>query len=368
MGISWFLISVLILAGYVMLFWLVKKRLVSLWGASILAGFSLIAYIAFPAMVGKMEIQTLTLMLILLVLTGFFIYTTVERKIQEQGKLCIDFDFARWMENCRNINLTKIINTGKLRDLLENIGSGAGSFIKGLNLKEKLRNIGIPKFKIKGKSTSIEAESLNNKQESSRGEYYDAEVSGVPDTGQDDEIFSYVDFDKKGDNYEDIFSKYIRGEITLDDVSKNIKNRTEKPNIIWREKELTASIEETSTAQMICENGMKNEPNEGEIRDTNQEVNHDMTESSEKSEIEQFIEKAFEMKEKGMFLEAVDYYIKALDKKPEDDLILWIVIDICSLYKQMGQNKLAREMMQSYIDTFGGTLSPQTKEELIKSM
>jgi len=57
-----------------------------------------------------------------------------------------------------------------------------------------------------------------------------------------------------------------------------------------------------------------------------------------------------------------------LEKKPDDQLILWIVVDICSLYKQLGQNELARETMESYMNTYGTSLDPAMKEELLKNI
>ena len=55
--------------------------------------------------------------------------------------------------------------------------------------------------------------------------------------------------------------------------------------------------------------------------------------------IEECIEEAFRLKALGDFEGAIIYHMYALDKKPEKDLTFWIVLDICVMYKSLGQRE-----------------------------
>lgn len=66
---------------------------------------------------------------------------------------------------------------------------------------------------------------------------------------------------------------------------------------------------------------------------------------------EQLIEKAFEYKTQNLLQNAIDCYIEVLARKPEKELLWQIVIEICSLYKELGEDKLAEEIMNTYINT-----------------
>lgn len=68
----------------------------------------------------------------------------------------------------------------------------------------------------------------------------------------------------------------------------------------------------------------------------------------EELQMEEYVNEAFRLKEEGDFESAVLYYMYALDKKPEQDAALWIIADICALYKQLGQVVLAEQMLESY--------------------
>ena len=84
--------------------------------------------------------------------------------------------------------------------------------------------------------------------------------------------------------------------------------------------------------------------------------------------IEDCIEEAFRLKESDDAEGAVQYFIDALDKKPQKELTFWIVLDICVLYKNLGQAELAYDILNSYHDTFGEMMDASVKEEIEYSL
>jgi hypothetical protein len=58
----------------------------------------------------------------------------------------------------------------------------------------------------------------------------------------------------------------------------------------------------------------------------------------------------------------------ALDKKPQEELTFWIVLDICVMYKSLGQQELALEILNSYYEIYGGTMDDQLRDEIIRNL
>ena len=76
------------------------------------------------------------------------------------------------------------------------------------------------------------------------------------------------------------------------------------------------------------------------------------------------IEEAFRLKEQGDFEGAIIYFMYALDKKPGNELTLWIVIDICALYKSIGRYDQAHEILDSYRDALVDIMDDAVMEEI----
>jgi len=70
-------------------------------------------------------------------------------------------------------------------------------------------------------------------------------------------------------------------------------------------------------------------------------------------DIDEIISEAFNFKEKGDYEGAILNFLCALNSQPSDDVVFWIVLDICSMYKQLGQAELAKEVLESYINQYG---------------
>ncbi len=80
--------------------------------------------------------------------------------------------------------------------------------------------------------------------------------------------------------------------------------------------------------------------------------------------IDECIKEAFRLKEIGDFEGAIIYHMYALDKKPEKDLTFWIVLDICVIYKSLGQQELALDILNSYYDIYSDIMDISVKEQI----
>jgi hypothetical protein len=54
----------------------------------------------------------------------------------------------------------------------------------------------------------------------------------------------------------------------------------------------------------------------------------------------------------------------ALDKKPQKELTFWIVLDICVMYKILGQQDLALDILDNYYDIYGEEMDNSVRKEI----
>ncbi|MCR4435270.1 MAG: hypothetical protein QHH06_08020 [Clostridiales bacterium] len=85
-------------------------------------------------------------------------------------------------------------------------------------------------------------------------------------------------------------------------------------------------------------------------------------------DIEGYIDEAFRLKQEGDFEGAILYYMYALDMKPEDGLAFWIVLDLCVLYKNLGQVELAKDILESYRNVYSNMMDETIKVEIEKNL
>lgn len=84
--------------------------------------------------------------------------------------------------------------------------------------------------------------------------------------------------------------------------------------------------------------------------------------------IEDCINEAFRLKGTGDLESAILHYMYALDKKPGKELTFWIILDICVMYKSLGQNELALDILNSYYETYGDTMDVSLKDEISRNL
>lgn len=80
------------------------------------------------------------------------------------------------------------------------------------------------------------------------------------------------------------------------------------------------------------------------------------------------IDEAFRLKELGDFEGAILYYMYALDKNPGKSVVFWIILDICVLYKLLGQAEFAKEILKSYTVNYGDIMDESVKAEIDKNL
>ena len=60
--------------------------------------------------------------------------------------------------------------------------------------------------------------------------------------------------------------------------------------------------------------------------------------------------------------------MNVLEQNPEDDLVFWIILDICVLYKSLGQVELAKAMLEDYIKIYGGVMDYSVLLEIERNL
>lgn len=87
------------------------------------------------------------------------------------------------------------------------------------------------------------------------------------------------------------------------------------------------------------------------------------------NEAEILVLKAFDYKVKGQKEQAVQYYTKALNYNSlNSDMVFWIVLDICTLYKELGLNELAFNILDSVAQRYGSVLKPEIRTQIINNL
>ena len=81
-------------------------------------------------------------------------------------------------------------------------------------------------------------------------------------------------------------------------------------------------------------------------------------------EFEEYVSKAFGYKKDDNFEEAILQFTFALDNAPDEESVFWIVLDICTVYKKMGQVDLAKDILESYVKEYGNSMNEYLIEQI----
>jgi tetratricopeptide (TPR) repeat protein len=84
--------------------------------------------------------------------------------------------------------------------------------------------------------------------------------------------------------------------------------------------------------------------------------------------IDECIEEAFRLKAQGDLESAIIYFMYALDRNPAQELVFWIVLDICVMYKSLGQVELAFDILNSCHDSFGNIMDEAVRKEIEENL
>ncbi len=86
------------------------------------------------------------------------------------------------------------------------------------------------------------------------------------------------------------------------------------------------------------------------------------------SDAKTLVLKALQKKGDDKKEEAIEYYMKALQQQPDVEMILWIVLDVCALYKQLGLNELAISILETLASQYGNAIKPEVKKEIMNCL
>ncbi len=107
---------------------------------------------------------------------------------------------------------------------------------------------------------------------------------------------------------------------------------------------------------------------------TPEEINENLIEGDFQSNdiepifIQDYIEQAFRYKEKEEFEKAIECYMEVLERRPDNSTIFWIVLDICVMYKNLGQTDLAKDILSTYMEAYGNLMDSDIKNEIEKNL
>lgn len=163
--------------------------------------------------------------------------------------------------------------------------------------------------------------------------------NGATDNNALSDTNAAADAEPEANYLEQIFTNYVNGSHdSLEIPENNEEIVAEETNNLEKSVDSTENID-----KMGIENNM-----------------HDVGALT----IEECIEEAFRLKEEGDSEGAIIYCMYALDKKPPKELTFWIVLDICVMYKALGQRELALDILNSYYDIYGEIMDVSVKNEI----
>jgi len=95
------------------------------------------------------------------------------------------------------------------------------------------------------------------------------------------------------------------------------------------------------------------------------EYSEEIAESESIIDANSLVLKAFESKDADRKEEAIECYMEALQNEPDNEMIFWIVLDVCALYKQLGLSELAKNILEGLVSEYGTAIQPEVKMEIM---
>lgn len=173
----------------------------------------------------------------------------------------------------------------------------------------------------------------------------------------------------------------VEAEMTYDDDSvevaatedtriEDVKNMTETENSMISNEANDSDFGDLPDSN----NDLIPEDEERVLIESSSEEKEDKQTSNENvytvvNEAELLVLKAFDCKVKGQREQAVQYYSNALNYSSLDrEMVFWIVLDICTLYKELGLNELACNILNGVSERFGDMLKPEIRMEITNNL
>ena len=133
---------------------------------------------------------------------------------------------------------------------------------------------------------------------------------------------------------------------------------------------IKSSLDELGINYESCGNDISNNWDEliaahkEEAIEDNQVMDSKKREAKFEKSIDEIIDEGFKLKEQGDYEGAIINFLYALDNHLPDDVALWVLLDICVMYKQLGQVELAKEVLENYVTEYGIVMDEALKYEI----
>ena len=98
------------------------------------------------------------------------------------------------------------------------------------------------------------------------------------------------------------------------------------------------------------------------------EHNEDVAKDEQIIDANSLVLKAFECKDSGKKEEAIEHYLSALQYEQSNEMVFWIVLDVCALYKQLGLSDLAKIILEGLVSKYGSIIQPDIKKEIMNNL
>jgi len=84
--------------------------------------------------------------------------------------------------------------------------------------------------------------------------------------------------------------------------------------------------------------------------------------------LDKLIDQAFSLKRAGKYEEAITSYMSALELQPGNDVVFLIILEICTLYKELGKRDLAMLILESYAEEYSDVMDETIRYEIEKNL
>lgn len=190
----------------------------------------------------------------------------------------------------------------------------------------------------------------------------------VQDNSHDSDIADQVNIDHSNIIQSDII------ENTTSDISEDIEvYYSDKNNVGEQISETEVPQAETVEINAVKADVQNEDIPEISILDSDTQIpapeaKLDNYSTEDVSDAKALVLKALQKKGDDKKEEAIEYYMKALQQQPDVEMILWIVLDVCALYKQLGLNELAISILETMASQYGTAIKPEVKKEIMNCL
>lgn len=275
----------------------------------------------------------------------------------------------------RIYSLRNVIKDSKSPQQPENQQAGKNILEKSVDSKKIIDKMGIET--IISDSVIVDNDfPINDFRDIEKQFFWDEGYFRLLSSGFEESVYAFAEdlneYEAAEDFYEEELS-YMEELSCIEEVKESIEEVnetfeeanefTEEVNETFEEvHEFTEEVDESS--EEVNEFTEKVDESIEEVKESVEESFQEVSEPN----IEEYIDEAFRLKESGDLEGAILQYLYALDENPENELAFWIVLDICVMYKSLGQVELAKDILNNYYDQFGDIMEDDVKDEIERNL